>query len=162
MENIDVFRQVFLPCLYSLVASAAFGVQFNIRLRHMITAGIGSTVTQLIFLVFELNGVGAMLCYFLSAAAVSLYSELMARRLHAPVNMYLVVGIIPLVPGGYMYNTMITLVGGDVDAFLHQFAEAVGIAGSVAMGVFIVSALIRLIRVINFTVRRTGGKIFFR
>lgn len=162
MDGIDILRQVFLPCLYSLIASAAFGVQFNIRPRHIITAAIGGTVTQLIFLAFELSGTGDMLCYFLSAAAVALYCELMARRLHAPVNMYLVVGIIPLVPGGYMYNTMITLVGGDVDAFTHQFAEAVGIAGAVAMGVFVVSALIRTVRIIYFTLRYRGGKLFFR
>ena len=108
--EISVMEQIILPCLYSLAASIAFGVQFNIKLRHMITAGIGGTVTQLIFLSYELSGTKEMLCYFFSAAAVSAYSEIMARRLHVPVNMYLVVGIIPLVPGGYFYNTMITLI----------------------------------------------------
>ena len=147
MDN--VVQQLVLPCLYSLVASIAFGVQFNIRFRHMITAGIGGTLTQLIFTGFELSGTSEMLCYFFSAAAVSMYAELMARRLHVPVNMYLVIGIIPLVPGGYMYNTMITLIGGDVEMFSHQFAESVGIAGSIAMGVFAVSALARLARIIT-------------
>ena len=140
---------VILPCLYSLIASIAFGVQFNVRLRHIITAGIGGTITQLIFMSFEYNGGENMLCYFFSAAAVSVYAEIMARRLHAPVNMYLVIGVIPLVPGGYMYNTMITLIGGDIDMFSRQFAETVGIAGSIAMGVFAVSAIIRVIRIIT-------------
>lgn len=162
MENINIMEQFVMPCLYSLIASAAFGVQFNIKLRHMITAAIGATITQLIFVSYELSGTSEMLCYFFSAAAVSVYSELMARRLHVPVNMYLVIGVIPLVPGGYMYNTMITLVGGDVHAFLPQFANAVGIAGSIAMGVFVVSAFIRLVRVIYFTVRYKGSKLFFR
>ena len=146
MEN--VIQQVVLPCLYSLIASIAFGVQFNIRFKHMLTAGIGGTLTQLIFIGFEFSEAGEMLCYFFSAAAVSIYAELMARRLHVPVNMYLVIGIIPLVPGGYMYNTMITLIGGNVEMFSRQFAEAVGIAGSIAMGVFAVSALARLVRII--------------
>lgn len=149
MEKINVITHVILPCVYSLTASIAFGVQFNIRLWHMITAGIGGTITQLIFMAFEYSGTGEMLCYFFSAAAVSIYSELMARRLHVPVNMYLVVGIIPLVPGGYMYNTMITLIGGDVEMFSRQFAEACGIAGSIAMGVFAVSAAVRFIRIIT-------------
>ncbi len=146
--EISVVEQIILPCLYSLAASIAFGVQFNIKLRHMITAGIGGTVTQLIFLSYELSGTKEMLCYFFSAAAVSAYSEIMARRLHVPVNMYLVVGIIPLVPGGYFYNTMITLISGDVDMFARQFATAFGIAGSIAMGVFAVSAIVRLVRII--------------
>jgi len=142
------FKDIILPCLYSLIASVAFGVQFNIKLRHMITAGIGGTVTQLIFMSFELSGTSEMLCYFFSAMAVSAYSEVMARQLRVPVNMYLVVGIIPLVPGGYIYNTMITLIGGDVETFSRQFAETVGIAGSIAMGVFTVSAVVRLARII--------------
>lgn len=162
MEDLNITEQFVLPCLYSLIASAAFGVQFNIKLRHMITAAIGATITQLIFVSYELSGTSEMFCYFFSAAAVSVYSELMARRLHVPVNMYLVIGVIPLVPGGYMYNTMITLVSGDVNAFLPQFANAFGIAGSIAMGVFVVSAFIRLVRVIYFTVRYKGSKLFFR
>lgn len=145
----DLMNDIFLPCIYSLIASIAFGVQFNIRFKHMLAAGIGAMLTQLIFTGFEMSGSGQMLCYFFSAAAVSVYAELMARRLHVPVNMYLVIGIIPLVPGGNMYNTMISLVGGDIEGFSHQFMEAVGIAGSIAMGVFAVSALARLIRMIT-------------
>lgn len=148
MQADNAFQQIVLPCMYSLIASIAFGVQFNIKLRHMIMAGIGGTLTQFIFLAFELSGTSEMLCYFFSAAAVSFYSEIMARRLHVPVNMYLVVGIIPLVPGGYIYNTMITLIMGDVESFSHQFAETVGIAGSIAMGVFAVSAIMRLVIII--------------
>lgn len=149
MQIDNALQQIILPCLYSLIASIAFGVQFNIKLRHMIMAGIGGTLTQFIFLAFELSGTNEMLCYFFSAAAVSVYSEIMARRLRVPVNMYLVIGIIPLVPGGYMYNTMITLIGGDTDMFFEMFLTAVGIAGAIAMGVFAVSAFVRLIRVVG-------------
>ncbi len=145
----DIMKDMALPCIYSLIASIAFGVQFNIRFRHMLAAGIGAMLTQLIFTGFEISGMGQMICYFFSAAAVSVYAELMARRVHVPVNMYLVVGIIPLVPGGYMYNTMITLVSGDVESFSHQFAASVGIAGSIAMGIFAVSAIVRLLRIIT-------------
>ncbi len=144
----DILREMILPCIYSFIASIAFGVQFNIRFRHMLAAGIGAVLTQLIFIGFEMSGLGQMICYFFAASAVSVYAELMARRLHVPVNMYLVIGIIPLVPGGNLYNTMISFVGGDIDSFSHQFAEAVGIAGSIAMGVFAVSALMRLIGMI--------------
>ncbi len=145
----DILKEMILPCVYSFIASIAFGVQFNIRFRHMLAAGIGAALTQLIFTGFEMSGLGQMICYFFAASAVSVYAELMARRLHVPVNMYLVIGIIPLVPGGNMYNTMISLVGGDIDSFSHLFAEAVGIAGSIAMGVFAVSAIMRLIRMIT-------------
>ena len=70
MQIDNALQQIILPCLYSLVASIAFGVQFNIKLRHMIMAGIGGTLTQFIFLAFEFSGTNEMLCYFFSAASV--------------------------------------------------------------------------------------------
>lgn len=148
MQVNDVFGQIVLPCIYSFIASIAFGVQFNIKLRHMIAAGIGGMLCQFIFLAFEFSGTNEMLCYFFSAAAVSMYSEVMARRIHVPVNMYLVIGIIPLVPGGAIYNTMITLIGGDINLFSQRFTNTIGMAGAIAMGVFAVSSIVRLVRLI--------------
>lgn len=144
----DILREIVLPCLYSFIASIAFGIQFNIRLRHIFAAGIGGAVSQLLFSVMDVSGRNEILCYFAAACAISLYSEFLARRLHIPVNMYLVISIIPLVPGGYIYNAMITLVGGDTSGFWEQCASTFAIAGAIAMGVFAVSSLVRLGRVL--------------
>lgn len=139
-----MLHEIILPCVYSFIASIAFGIQFNIRFLHIIAAGVGGIVSQFIFLLLELNGTGEMFCYFAAACAISIYAELLARRLRVPVNMYLVIAIIPLVPGSYIYNTMMTLIGGDTDGFLIQCVRTFEIAGSIAMGVFIVSSIFRL------------------
>ena len=81
-----------------------------------------------------------------SAAAVALFSEIMAKLNKAPVNMYLIVGIIPLVPGGLAYYAMLALVTGDNATFLERAVDAFGIAGSVAMGIFAVSSAVRLFK----------------
>lgn len=140
-------QQILLPCLYTFIASIAFGIQFNIKLRHIFAAAIGGIVSQLIFSVMELKGSPEMLCYFAAACAIAAYSEILARRLKVPINMYLVISIIPLVPGGYIYKAMITLINGDTQLFTEQCFNTFGIAGSIAMGVFAVSSLARLYRV---------------
>lgn len=145
----DPLNQIILPCLYTFIASIAFGIQFNIRLRHIFAAAIGGIVSQLIFSVMELQGSSEMLCYFAAACSISAYSEILARRLKVPVNMYLVISIIPLVPGGYIYKAMITLINGDIPLFTEQCLNTFGIAGSIAMGVFAVSSLARLYRVLT-------------
>ena len=145
MQIDNALQQIILPCLYSLIASIAFGVQFNIKLRHMIMAGIGGTLTQFIFLAFELSGTTEMLCYFFSAAAVSVYSEIMARVRKCPVTIFIICGILPLVPGGGMYYTMLASVEGNVTKSLNTGLSTLTIAGAIAVGVILVSSLTRLI-----------------
>ena len=68
----------------------------------------------------------------------------MVLECKAPVNMYLIVGIIPLVPGGLMYYTMLALVTGDNETFLDRAADAFGEAAAIAMGIFAISSLVRI------------------
>ncbi len=140
----DILQDIIIPCLCSFIGCIAIGVQFNIRLRHLIAASIGSIASQLIFSVMSINGVSAIRCCFAAAAAVALYSEIMARFCKAPVNMYLIVGIIPLVPGGLLYYTMLALITGDNDTFFSRAAEAFGEAGAIAMGIFAVSSAVKI------------------
>lgn len=136
-----------LPAVYSFIASIAFGIQFNIRRRHIWAAGLGGFLCQLLFSMFEALEIKEELCYFWAAVIISVFSELAARKLSAPNNMFLIVSIIPLVPGRYVYDAMITLVKGNTQGFLHQAFKTFGIAGAIAMGVFTVSAAVRLLAV---------------
>lgn len=140
----DIFSVYVLPCLCSFVACCALGVQFNIRFKHLIAASVGSIVSQLIYLFLSSGGYTEIKCCFIAAAAVAAYSEAMARICKAPVNMYLIVGIIPLVPGGLTYYTMLALVMGDNETFLDRAVDAFSIAGAIAMGIFAVSSAVRL------------------
>ena len=142
----DFLNEIFLPCLYSFIASLAFGIQFDIRFKHIAAAAIGGIISQLIFSVTELTESSELMGYFIASCAISLYAEILARRLKVPVNMYLVISIIPLVPGGYIYQAMITLIGGNTAEFMDRCANTFAIAGSIAMGVFAVSSLVRLVR----------------
>ncbi|MCL2054827.1 MAG: threonine/serine exporter family protein [Oscillospiraceae bacterium] len=141
------FYDFFLPSVKCFVASIAFGVQFNIKPRHLIGAAIGGFGCQLIFIITQATGASEIISCFTAALAITIYAEILARKLRVPVNMYLVVGIIPLVPGRYIYETMITLVDGDIDIFLRSFTDTIAIAGAIAMGVFSASSAVRLLKV---------------
>ncbi len=136
-----------MPCIYSFLSSFAFGVQFNIRSYHIFLAAIGGIISQLVYSAMSTAGVSDMVCYFTAACAITFYSECLAKLMKTPINMYLVISLIPLVPGGAIYNAMITLVNGNFDAFLHDVVFTLGIAGSIAMGVFAISTVFRVIGV---------------
>ena len=76
---------------------------------------------------------------------VALLSEVLARVLKAPATIFLIVGIIPLVPGGGLYYTMDYLISGDLDLFLREGLQTGACAGAIAVGVSMVSSLSRVI-----------------
>lgn len=81
----------------------------------------------------------------IGSICLSLASELAARRMKSPVTTFLVCALIPLVPGGGMYNTMIEMVKGDVYQALVTCAQTIIDAGSIAIGCTLVASLMRLV-----------------
>ncbi|MCM1578637.1 MAG: threonine/serine exporter family protein [Ruminococcus sp.] len=140
----DIFNTFILPCLCSFAACAAFGVQFNIRDKNLLGAAAGAVISQLAFSLTEAAGLTGGMCCFIAAAAVSVYSEILARLRKVPVNMFQVIGIIPLVPGGLTYYACLSLVGGEREAFLDRATLAFAEAGSIAMGIFAVSSVFKI------------------
>ncbi|MBQ5317031.1 MAG: threonine/serine exporter family protein [Oscillospiraceae bacterium] len=142
----DILNDIVVPCLIIFVACIAFGMMFNILRRHLIAAAIGAVVSEFVYSLLTGLEVSEVKSIFLAAAAVALYSEILARLFRSPVNMYLVVSIIPLVPGKTIYDTMITLVLGDSESFLSRLLDTFEAAGAIAMGIFMVSSVVRLIK----------------
>lgn len=80
---------------------------------------------------------------FADALVIAVLSEIMARRLKAPATLFASVGLIPVVPGGGLYNTMHALMQGDYPAAANYGVETVLIAGSLALAVALVSSAVR-------------------
>ena len=95
-----------------------------------------------------------LLCCFFATLVVSVYAEVMARVNRSPVTGFLLVGLLPLVPGGGIYYTMEYGISGDTINFLQTGLHTFGIAGSLALGILVVSSIVRFYHV----VRRQGKR----
>lgn len=140
-----MIQTLFLPCLYAFAASLAFAILFNIHGTGIIVCGIGGAVGWLVYLLaFPFSG-SPILPSFLAALAISTYAELMSRLRRCPVTGYLLVAFFPLVPGGGIYYTMRYCMAGETALFYAKGVETLGIAGALALGVLLVSSIVRLI-----------------
>ncbi|MBQ5311348.1 MAG: threonine/serine exporter family protein, partial [Oscillospiraceae bacterium] len=142
----DILKDIVRPCAIIFVACIAFGMQFNIVRRHLLAAAVSAVVSELVYSLLTGFGLSTIKSIFFAAAAVALYSEILAKALRSPVNMYLVVGIIPLVPGSTIYQTMLQLVVGNNDSFLGLLLVTFESAGAIAMGIFMISSAVRLLK----------------
>ncbi|EPB8220981.1 threonine/serine exporter family protein, partial [Clostridium perfringens] len=79
-----------------------------------------------------------------AAIFISLFSEVSARILKSPVLVFLVCGIIPLVPGGGMFYTMLESLKGNITKALALGCNTLMLAGSIAIGIVLVSSFTKL------------------
>lgn len=136
----------FLPCLYALGASFAFAVVFNIKKNKLLFSALGGFVGQLTFALFQLIISNDVVLYLFATIAISLYAEIMARLTSSPTTIYLAVALIPLVPGGGMYYTMLYFINGEIDPAISTGVHTLLISGALAMGIILVSSSVTLTR----------------
>ena len=133
------------PCLYAFVACVGFSVLFNIHGLGILICAVGGALGWLVYLAAAPVFHSDLLQSFAAAVFISAYSEIMARIRKCPVTAYLLVAFFPLVPGGGIYYAMEHAINGETDLFLDVLFHTLGLAGSLAVGVLLVSSLVRLI-----------------
>ncbi|WP_242852552.1 threonine/serine exporter family protein [Acetobacterium bakii] len=142
------------PCLYAFGGSFAFALVFNIPKNKLLFSAIGGFLGQLTYVLFQFIIASDVALYFLATITISFYAEMMARVTKTPTTLYLAVALIPLVPGGGVYYTMLYLLGGSIDLGITTGLHTLGISGALAMGIVLVSSSINLIRKVMLSGRR--------
>lgn len=128
-----------LPCLCAFLACFGFTMVFNIHGAGKLVCGVGGALGWLVYLLAGKT----ILAAFLASAAIGLYAEIMARLRRCPVTGYLLVALLPLVPGGGIYYAMSYCVAGDTQRFLETLLRTFGMAAALAVGAMLTSSLFR-------------------
>ncbi|MBQ8842001.1 MAG: threonine/serine exporter family protein, partial [Ruminiclostridium sp.] len=101
-----------------LIGSLCFGILFNMRGKRLIAAAVGGLLSWGLFVVLSNFVSSEPINYFIVAAVVSLYSEIMARALKTPAAPVVTTSLIPLIPGGSLYYTMASAFESNFTMFL--------------------------------------------
>lgn len=128
----------------AFLASLGFGFLFNIKGKNLWLAGVVGAVGGICYKVALYFGCSELLSNFYGAIGLSLGSEILARRCKTPVTTFLVCALIPLVPGGGMYRTMLAAIRGNANRTLSVGLETLSIAGVLALGILLVSTVMRV------------------
>ena len=133
-----------LELLWAGVATCGFAFLFDLRLRDIPLAAAGAVIGWGLFATIAPQASQAS-GYFAAAAAIGLWAEILAAFMKRPATVFIVCAIIPLVPGGGMYYTMLESVRGDLWRSLRVGFETLQAAGAIAAGLAVSSAISRLL-----------------
>lgn len=133
-----------IQCLAAFVGCIGFAVIFNIHGPGILLCALGGAVSWAVYCLSTYYGCNETTCYFFAALTAATYSEAMARIRKYPAISYLVISIFPLIPGSGIYYTTNCLVMGDMSGFTGIGKQTIAIAGVIAVGILMVSTLVRL------------------
>lgn len=132
--------------LTSFIASAAFGLIFNVPKRTLIHCGATGMVSWSIYMISTELSLAAIPATLIAAFVVTVISQLFAKLYKTPIIVFSVAGIIPLVPGGLAYDAMKHVVQDQYDIAVQLAVEAFMISGAIAIGLVFSEVINQLIR----------------
>lgn len=129
--------------LVGFISALTFAYIYRVPENQGLYAGLVGGLGWAIFLTARepWGEIGGM---FAAATAVAMCSEILARRRKQPVVVFLIPGVIPLVPGGKAYLTMLSFLQHDYGEALVLLFSTIFLAGAVAAGVIVASSVFRL------------------
>ncbi len=130
------------------LGTLGFNILFHIRGRKLLLATLGGVISWGTFLLLEPLLPGEAFRYFLAAAVITIYGELLARKMKTPTTTFLVPSIVPLIPGSALYYTMNYALGARWSEFAGQAFYTLQLALSLAVGIIAVTTTVRLISVL--------------
>ncbi|AHJ12280.1 threonine/serine exporter family protein [Sulfurospirillum multivorans] len=136
-----------LDALWAAIPAVGFGMIFNVPRSALPLCALGGALTYGLREVLLHHHFSIELSTFIAATAIGIIGVFWSRRYVMPRPVYTVPSIIPMIPGTYAYEMMISLVSmntdGVTDALLSSFIEnglhAVSILFAIAFGLVLPS-----------------------
>lgn len=130
----------------AFVAVYGFSILLEVPKRYLAYAGGVGAVGWLVYLVCVDLKMEVVMANFIAALVTALISHAFARMFKAPVTIFLISGILPMVPGAGMYRIVYYILNGDSRMSSFYFVQTVEIAGVIALAIFIMDTVFKLLQ----------------
>ena len=129
----------------AFVAILAFSTVIQVPKKYLVYCGLIGAAGWLVYLL-NADSKGIVMANFLAALVIALISHVFARIFKAPVTVFLIPGILVIVPGAGMYRTVYQIFLGEQQKAMNSLLQTIEIAGMIALAVFIMDSVFYMIR----------------
>ena len=146
-----------IQVLSGFVGSIGFAILFNIRGKRLFTAALGGFFSWLIYVILNNYIASEPVIYFIVACIVSIYAEIMARVIKTPTTPFIITALIPLIPGGSLYYTMVHAFQANLDTFFPKAISTMQLASALALGVIVATTFTRIYNKVILEINKKKG-----
>ncbi len=136
----------FWSAIFAFLGTMGFTIMFNSPKNSIIKASAIGAFGWLAYLIAVDHHQSVITATFLAAVTVGLLGELFASKFRSPATVFIIPGIIPLVPGYGVYYTMISIITKDYNTATNKGFETFFVALAISTALIITSTIGRLIR----------------
>ena len=130
-----------LSVISAFISTIGFSIFFHVQRKHLLTCGSVGAIGWLIYLLITDPAHSSVLASFIAALVVTALSYILAKQRKTPITVFLVAGIIPLVPGLGLYRMMAALLDENYSLALDYATLTFEISGVIAGAIVIISLL---------------------
>ena len=128
----------------SFAGTWGFMLLFNIPRKYYLSGSLTGVAGWFAYLLcIEAIDSSVAIATFGGSFVVVLISRLLAVRMRCPITIFLIAGIIPLVPGAGVYYTAYYLMTGELALAIEKGMGAVAVAFAIVLGIVVVLAIPR-------------------
>ena len=136
---------IIIQLIVSFFSTAGIAIIFNVPRNTLFHCGFVGVIGWMIYYLLTEQGMDVVDASFFSSFIIAIVAHLYARRFKMPMIIFIVAGIIPLVPGGMAYNAMRNVVEDDYLQGLQYGLKAFLITGAIVMGLVFAEVLMQFV-----------------
>ena len=135
----------------SFIASAGFGVVFNIQWKDLVYAAVGGMIVRIVYISLQAALPDYRFIFTIVAAfCAALYSEILALSKKEPSVLYRYPSIIPLIPGDLFFYVAAGIIWGDTSLIATHGPVLGLVLIGISLGFVLCSTIVHYIRKFKF------------
>lgn len=132
--------------IYAGLATFGFTIIFRVPKSDILVCSLIGAFGWLSYQLAAGYGFSATMACFLGACTVALLSDIFSKVLKDASTIFIIPGIMPLVPGAGMYKMMLELIHNDMTGFAAEATQTLMSAGAIAVGLLVMGSLLKILR----------------
>lgn len=135
-----------IQMISGMLGSLGFSLLFNVGKKYLLSAALGGLLAWGVYLLCMGFSWMDVLTSTIAASVISqIYSEILARIYKTPTTVFVIPAVVPLIPGGSLYNTMYAAVMKDWVQFRYYGVQTLWGTLGIAIGLSFVSGVLYII-----------------
>ncbi|MCI5773833.1 MAG: threonine/serine exporter family protein [Erysipelotrichaceae bacterium] len=137
------------------IASLGFGIIFNVPKSKLLGAAFCGGIGGLFYELCLSGNLSQTFSLFFASVALALTAEILARIEKCPSTIFSICALIPLVPGGGMYYTMLAIINNEFEKAILTGINTIAQACAIVIGVILISSIFHSMKKIQ-QIRRSN------
>lgn len=144
-DSDSVGLQLLGEAIAAFLSAYGFCYLLEVPRRLIFPSSLAAILCWILYLIGCMCGFSTAWSALLASAAVYLMAYVQARVHKAPVSVFLIIGILPLVPGFKIYRTIYFMITGEGSA-TEALGDTLLMAGAIALGIFVADLINDMIK----------------